>query len=117
MEININAIMSSEKFNINDFYNQRKNFVRKDVDEELGIQVVIEKTIPIELFTSNDSNFFYHTFILIIEKEFMPNLNSEHCGYAWVSMEGWPAPLHPGVFSTLKLDSIKDKIKVIVDTI
>ena len=31
--------MSSEKFNINDFYNQRKDFVKKDVDEELGIQV------------------------------------------------------------------------------
>jgi 8-oxo-dGTP pyrophosphatase MutT (NUDIX family) len=91
--------------------------LEREISEELGIQIDIEKTIPIELFTSDDGNFCYHTFILIIKKEFMPNLNNEHCGYAWVSMEGWPAPLHPGVFSTLKLDSIKDKIKVIVDTI
>jgi 8-oxo-dGTP pyrophosphatase MutT (NUDIX family) len=91
--------------------------LEREINEELGIQIDIEKTIPIELFTSDDGNFCYHTFILIIKKEFMPNLNNEHCGYAWVSMEGWPAPLHPGVFSTLKLDSIKDKIKVIVDTI
>ena len=31
--------MSSEKFNINDFYNQRKNFVKKKVDEDVGIQL------------------------------------------------------------------------------
>jgi 8-oxo-dGTP pyrophosphatase MutT (NUDIX family) len=91
--------------------------LEREIIEELGIMLNIEKIIPIELFTSEDGHFFYHTFILIVEKEFMPNLNNEHCGYAWVTIEGWPAPLHPGVFSTLKLDSIKDKIKVIVETI
>ena len=91
--------------------------LEREIIEELGIMLDIEKIIPIELFTSEDGHFFYHTFILIVEKEFMPNLNNEHCGYAWVTIEGWPAPLHPGVFSTLKLDSIKDKIKVIVETI
>ncbi len=91
--------------------------LEREIIEELGIMLDIEKIIPIELFTSDDGHFFYHTFILIVEKEFMPNLNNEHCGYAWVTIEGWPAPLHPGVFSTLKLDSIKDKIKVIVETI
>jgi len=91
--------------------------LEREIIEELGIMLNIEKIIPIELFTSDDGHFFYHTFILIVEKEFMPNLNNEHCGYAWVTIEGWPAPLHPGVFSTLKLDSIKDKIKVIVETI
>lgn len=91
--------------------------LEREIIEELGIMLNIEKIIPIELFTSEDGHFFYHTFILVVEKEFMPNLNNEHCGYAWVTIEGWPAPLHPGVFSTLKLDSIKDKIKVIVETI
>jgi len=91
--------------------------LQRELTEEIGIVPAIEKIIPIELFTSEDGYFFYHTFILIVEDEFIPNLNNEHCGYAWVTMEGWPAPLHPGVFSTLKLDSIKDKIKVIVETI
>ena len=31
--------MSSEKFNINDFYNQRKNFVKKKIDGDVGIQL------------------------------------------------------------------------------
>jgi len=91
--------------------------LQRELTEEIGIVPAIEKIIPIEFFTSDDGHFFYHTFILIVETEFIPNLNNEHCGYAWVTMEGWPAPLHPGVFSTLKLDSIKDKIKVIVETI
>ena len=93
------------------------NGLKREIFEEVGHLPDIEKTIPIELFTSEDGHFFYHTFILIIDKEFIPILNGEHCGFAWVTMAGWPGPLHPGVFSTLKLDSIKDKIKTIVETI
>jgi len=93
------------------------NGLKREIFEEVGHLPDIEKIIPIELFTSEDGHFFYHTFILIIDKEFIPVLNGEHCGFAWVTMAGWPGPLHPGVFSTLKLDSIKDKIKTIVKTI
>jgi len=93
------------------------NGLKREIFEEVGHLPDIEKIIPIELFTSKDGHFFYHTFILIIEEEFIPVLNGEHCGFAWVTMAGWPGPLHPGVFSTLKLDSIKDKIRTIVETI
>ena len=93
------------------------NGLKREIFEEVGHLPDIEKIIPIELFTSKDGHFFYHTFILVIDKEFIPVLNGEHCGFAWVTMQGWPGPLHPGVFSTLKLDSIKDKIKTIVKTI
>ena len=93
------------------------NGLKREIFEEVGHLPDIEKIIPIELFTSEDGHFFYHTFILIVDKEFIPVLNGEHCGFAWVTMAGWPGPLHPGVFSTLKLDSIKDKIRTIVETI
>ena len=43
----------------------------------------------------------------------MPKLNNEHKGYAWTSIDSWPKPLHPGVFSTFKVDEIIQKIKTI----
>ena len=62
------------------------NGLKREIFEEVGHLPDIEKTIPIELFTSEDGHFFYHTFILIIDKEFIPVLNGEHCGFAWVTI-------------------------------
>lgn len=88
----------------------------REVNEEIGFNPDIVKVIPLELFTSTNKYFIYHTFVLLVDTEFMPILNNEHNGYAWVTIDGWPSPLHPGVFSTLKLDTIKSKIKTIIDT-
>jgi len=49
----------------------------------------------------------------VVGEEFIPKLNKEHKGYAWVSIEGWPKPLHPGVFSTFKIEEIMGKIKTV----
>jgi len=87
----------------------------REIEEEIGFAPNIIKTVPIELFTSENKKFTYHTYILLVDSEFIPSLNREHCGYAWVTLNGWPAPLHPGVFSTLKLDLIKQKIQTIID--
>jgi 8-oxo-dGTP pyrophosphatase MutT (NUDIX family) len=38
----------------------------------------------------------FHTFAQPADK-FAPKLNDEHCGYAWVSMERLPQPLHPAL--------------------
>ena len=35
------------------------------------------------------------------ENEFIPTLNIEHNGYAWVSFNKWPKPLHQGLRNTL----------------
>ena len=59
--------------------------------------------------------FEYHTFIAVVEEEFIPTLNNEHKGYAWTNRDGWPKPLHPGVFSTVKTQEISDKIATVVD--
>ena len=87
--------------------------LQREIEEELGFVPSIEKTIPIEQFTSPKKNFEYHTFVSVVEEEFIPNLNPENKGYAWTTIDGWPKPLHPGVFSTFKIEEIIEKIKTI----
>jgi len=76
----------------------------------LGRSIPYIKTIPIEKFTSEDGKFEYHTYVFVVENEFMPILNHEYKGYCWTKLRGWPKPLHPGVFSTLNEKSIRKKL-------
>ena len=63
---------------------------------------------PVQKFVNN--TFAYHTFFCEGEKEFMPILNDEHSGYAWVGSDKYPKPLHPGLFSTINIDNVVDKL-------
>lgn len=85
----------------------------REIQEELGLQIPYTKVIPIEKFTSADKHFEYHTYVFVVQNEFIPKLNSEHSGYCWTSLDGWPKPLHPGVFGTLKESVIKEKLRII----
>lgn len=87
--------------------------LQREIKEEIGTLPKIKKTIPLETFISNDEKFLFHTYLCIIEKEFLPVLNSEHNGYAWVTLGKWPKPLHYGLRNTLtsktnltKLDTV-----------
>ena len=86
----------------------------REIEEELGSLPDIIKSIPIEKFTHTKNNFIYETFVNIVEDEFIPNLNHEHVGYAWVDVDHFPKPLHPGLYQTLNIDSINEKIKTLV---
>ena len=51
--------------------------------------------------------------------EFIPKLNTEHDGYAWVSFGHWPKPLHQGLRKTIqnkmnqmKLDTVFKMLKL-----
>lgn len=85
----------------------------REIQEELGGAIHGAKTIPIEKFTSDNGNFIYHTYLIPVEEEFVPELNSEHRGYCWVSLEDHPKPLHPGVWRTISFKSVSDKIKTL----
>jgi len=73
----------------------------REISEEIGNCGNIIKTIPLELFTSSDQQFQYNTYVIIVEKEFIPTLNDEHSSYAWCSYDKWPKPLHQGVKNSL----------------
>ena len=87
--------------------------VTRECQEELGMIPAYQKLIPIEKFTSNDNNFNYHTFFCAVAQEFVPKLNHEHIGYAWIASGTVPKPLHPGLYATFKIEEIRDKLSVI----
>jgi len=85
----------------------------REIREEVGVELSDCKSIPIETFTSVDAAFIYHTFVVVVDDEFIPILNSEHRGYTWVELNDYPRPLHPGVFKTFTIKVIRNKIKVL----
>lgn len=87
--------------------------LHRELDEELGYDFSNTKVIPIEKFTSDNGRFTYHTFLIPVDEEFVPDLNNEHRGYCWVGLEDHPKPLHPGVWRTINFASVVDKIKTL----
>lgn len=91
--------------------------LNREIREELGFIPDIKKVIPLEQYTSQDQEFNYNTYVLLVDKEFIPTLNDEHKSYAWCSYDGFPAPLHQGVKSSLNSKVIKGKLEIILDLI
>jgi len=91
--------------------------LHREIEEEVGKVSGIKKTVPLELFTSNDQKFQYNTYVVIVEKEFQPHLNNEHAGYAWCSFNNWPKPLHQGVKNSLNNKIIRAKIELILELV
>lgn len=83
--------------------------IERECIEEIGYWPNDAKLIPIQKFVNN--SFVYHTFFCEIDNEFLPTLNDEHCGYAWVGGNQYPKPLHPGLFNTVNFDTVQQKLK------
>ena len=90
--------------------------LRREISEEIG-EIDIKKTIPLETFVSNDEHFQFHTYLCVVENTFIPKLNNEHDGFAWVTFNKWPKPLHSGLQSTLSRKSNITKLKTVIDVI
>ena len=91
--------------------------LKREITEEVGDVSKFKKVIPLEMFTSNDEKFYFHTYLIAIENEFIPKLNHEHSGYCWCAFECWPKNLHMGLKNTLNNKSIKGKLQTILDLI
>ena len=89
--------------------------LRREIEEEIGKVTTLQKIVPLELFTSNDQNFQYNTYVCIVEEEFIPILNEEHSGYAWCSFDNWPKPLHQGVKTSFGNKVIRAKLELLLD--
>ena len=83
--------------------------VERECQEEIQFFPKKAKLIPLQKFVNN--TFTYHTFFCQIKNEFIPKLNNEHIGYAWVNFDHYPKPLHPGLFSTVNFDIVQEKLK------
>lgn len=84
----------------------------REIEEELGGRITDPKLIPIEKYTSDDGKFVYHTFFVSVNDEFVPVLNDEHIGYAWLPLSAAPKPLHPGIIRTINDSLVCGKISV-----
>jgi 8-oxo-dGTP pyrophosphatase MutT (NUDIX family) len=82
----------------------------REIREEINLDSFVQ-LIPLEKFTSDIGTFEYHTYLITVDNEFVPELNDEHRGYAWTSIEDHPKPLHPGVWRTFNFQAVLDKIK------
>ena len=91
--------------------------MNRECTEELGFVPAYIKLVPLEKFTSADQGFCYHTFFCTVDSEFIPTLNDEHIGWAWISSGTWPKPMHPGLWSTINFDAVKEKIESIERTV
>lgn len=85
----------------------------REINEEIGFMPTIKKTLPLETFVSNDDHFSFHTYLCIIDKEFVPQLNEEHNGFCWISFGIWPKPLHTGLYNTLKSKTNIQKLETV----
>jgi 8-oxo-dGTP pyrophosphatase MutT (NUDIX family) len=85
--------------------------IARECEEEIGFFPKNAKLIPIQKFINN--TFTYHTFFCEVDNEFIPKLNEEHCGYAWVGEGQYPKPLHPGLFSTFNFDIVQEKLNAL----
>lgn len=86
--------------------------IERECSEEMGSMPEYIRLAPLEKFTSADGGFVYHTFFCSVDKEFTPVLNDEHVGWAWISSGHWPKPMHPGLWSTVNFDAVREKTSV-----
>jgi len=90
--------------------------LQREIQEEIGAADIL-KTMPLESFISNDDYFHFHTYLTLVKQEFIPSLNHEHDGYAWVSFGKWPKPLHHGLRNTLQNKTIQNKLQTVMKVI
>lgn len=91
--------------------------LEREIKEEIGDLGSFYKSVPLELYTSEDQKFYFNTYLIVVEKEFIPKLNQEHVGYAWCNIDSWPKPLHEGVKRSLSNKINRAKIDVLLELI
>ena len=91
--------------------------LQREVQEEIGHIPETLKTIPLETFVSNDKVFNFHTYLCVVNNEFIPTLSDEHCAWAWSTIDYAPKPLHQGLRNSFNNKIIRTKLQTIFDII
>jgi 8-oxo-dGTP pyrophosphatase MutT (NUDIX family) len=60
--------------------------VEREMLEELGVKVKHDKPVLIHIFKDSKSSFQYYNYLVTVKEEFVPKLNWESQGYAWVTL-------------------------------
>jgi len=77
----------------------------RELEEETGCSRIVEM-VPVYEFVDASSGFRYSNFLAVVDDEFVPKLNWENDGFAWVEQGEWPSPLHFGLADLI--DNVPD---------
>ena len=91
--------------------------LQREIEEEIGFMPAIIKTIPLETFVSNDKVFNFHTYLCVVEDEFLPTLSDEHIAWAWTTIDYAPKPLHQGLRNSFSSKTIRTKLQTVFDLV
>jgi ADP-ribose pyrophosphatase YjhB (NUDIX family) len=91
--------------------------LQREIVEEICTCPTIIKTIPLETFVSNDTVFNFHTYLCVIDEEFVPTLSDEHSAWAWATIDRAPKPLHQGLRNSFSNKIIRTKLQTVFDLI
>jgi 8-oxo-dGTP pyrophosphatase MutT (NUDIX family) len=91
--------------------------LQREIAEEIGSHPTIIKTLPLETFVSNDQVFNFHTYLCVVDQEFVPTLSLEHASWAWGIIDSAPKPLHQGLRSSFGNKTIRTKLQTIFEVI
>jgi ADP-ribose pyrophosphatase YjhB (NUDIX family) len=91
--------------------------LQREIAEEIGSVPKIIKTLPLETFVSNDRVFNFHTYLCVIETEFVPVLSDEHSAWAWSTVDRAPKPLHQGLRNSFSSKTIRTKLQTVFDVV
>ena len=84
--------------------------LRRELEEELQL-TKIKKITPLHRYQSRTKDFIYDTYVVLVSKEFVPDLNWENSGYAWTTIDCLPSPLHPKTKQMISSSRLITKFK------
>lgn len=84
----------------------------REFAEEIGLRIALDvsRATPLAVFKSPAKDFAYFTLHLQVASEFIPQLNNEHVGWCWASVNALPRPMHPGCNDTFNLPAVAARL-------
>lgn len=89
--------------------------LQREIQEEIGEPPEIIKTVPLETFVSNDTVFNFHTYLCVVNNEFIPTLSDEHSAWCWCAIDTSPKPLHQALRSSFGNRAVRNKLQTVFD--
>lgn len=89
----------------------------REIYEEVGEIPNILYSFYINTYSNESKSFTFHTFLGIIEDEFIPHISDEHIGYCWCDMDRFPKPIHPKIRNIFQNKILMKDIHFLLDNL